>query len=214
MLSETIKQKIMNNQDVTKILKEALLNYFKEQGFKWLAKESCLVNKNATCENRIYVAVFNYFPEYLFSLAFTQRFPSIEELFHKFSETPAQYQGQSHTINLPLSYFSNDNTVKFKVTTEEEVKQTIEALLGKYGSIIKNYFTEVTTEEKLEKIINAGYQPFDQPSRAMHGLILAKKYNTQHYTAIRQMYVSSLPKISAMEQSRLDKLLAYLESNT
>lgn len=204
----------MKNQDVTRIVKEALTDYFKEQGFKWLAKDSCMAGKTTASENRIYVGIVNYFPEYVLSLSFTQRYPSVEEVFHKFSEALVQYQSQSHTINLPLSYFSNDSTVKFKVTTEEEAAQTIRQILGKYGQAIKTFFAEITTEEKLEKIINATYEPFDQPSRAMHGLILAKEYNPGQFATIKQMYLNNLPKISDMEQARLDKLLAYLESNT
>jgi hypothetical protein len=73
--------------------------------------------------------LWDYSPEFEFSLNICIRLDVVEEIFHEFSGSPSKYHSMSFTTMTTLQYFTG-GPAKYKVTTEDDVASAGEILSG------------------------------------------------------------------------------------
>jgi len=110
----------MKKQEVKNLIFSELTNILAGTGFRLKKSEDAFVRKILGGRQTLGLPLWNYNPEYVFSLNICIRLDAVEAIFHLFSGIEPKYQPMGHTTITPAEYFINGDA-KFKVATAEGV---------------------------------------------------------------------------------------------
>ena len=148
----------MKKREVRNQAYQALKQVLSDREFVLKRSEEAFVRRIKSGQQRIYVPIIDYSPEYVLSIAIGIRLDEVETIFHKFSGSPEHYQDLSTTTITQLNYFTDGRIVKYTVHTADELDQALNELVSVINSRVLPLLDECTDVEKLYQLLNRGSQ--------------------------------------------------------
>ena len=207
----------MSKKDIYETILGEMSSLLDTNNFKALKKESCLIRKTLSGNDKINFAVYDNFNQYSLGVVFTKRVEEAEKIFHLSSLTDKKYQDQSWTIHLPLYFF--DETIgsvnfKFPVNTLSDLNAISKNLASLCHSKVIPLLDELEDGHNLYSflwsLIEKNLISANMESNYAHGLILSHLYAPQDLAGHIAFVEDKLSNFVSLSQSRLTNLINYL----
>lgn len=207
----------MNKSEVRKHIVDRLSKELKPAGFKWNAKEEGFLRSSESGLQAIFLPLYDYKPEFIFSFIFGIRIEKVEEVFNQFSGVLPEYQNFTMTSHTALDYFTGEEQSEYLIADEESLNAALEEFIESFMSQIFGFFEQYADPTELAIGIEGEYEniPFDNSNdlaHAMHTVILAKLYNPKYFEETILDYEKALSDFPQEDLSRFDKLVRFLRS--
>jgi hypothetical protein len=206
----------MNKKEVTETLFGELSALLKPAKFKASKKDNALIRKVANGSHWILIGIYDYNPLYQISFHLAIRLDEVEAVFHKFSGTLPNYQGQSLTCSTPFKFLSLDNTELYNVQSPGELASVIKTFSDVYDQKGESYFSSYGTSESLTKALltqSEGFNSLITPYNYMKLLILVRLTNQGDYEKIKHEAITACSGLHEMERTKLHALVDYLDKS-
>lgn len=165
----------MKKQEMANLIFEMLGGIFSETTFRLKKSEDGFVKKISNGRQMLGLPLWDYNPEFEFSLNICIRLDAVEDVFHQFSGSPPKYHSMSFTTMSRLEYFTG-GPAKYTVTTAADVTSAGVALSSAIRDKILPFFDENEDVKALDRTVNVKFPGIDitqNPPGAMHAVILA-----------------------------------------
>jgi hypothetical protein len=165
----------MNKQEMANLIFEMLDGTLSGTDFRLKKSEDGFVRKIPGGRQMLGLPLWDYNPEFEFSLNICIRLDAVEEIFHQFSNSPPKYHAMSFTTITRLEHFSAGSG-RYKVTTAEDVASAGSDLAVVIRDKIIPFLNEHEDVQAVDRAVNwqqPGIDITQNPSRAMHAVILA-----------------------------------------
>jgi hypothetical protein len=167
----------MKKQEMRDLIFDMLGSILTGTDFRLKKRDEVFRRKTAAGWQMIGVALYDYNPEFQFSLVTSVRIDTAEEVFHTVKSTPPECRSASHTIATRQEYFTGgplqQRFVAYSADDVAEAGRVIRPLLGDKILPFLNTHSDV---EALDRAVNRQTRSIDitnQPNGAMHAIILA-----------------------------------------
>jgi hypothetical protein len=165
----------VKKREMADLIFQMLGGVLSETDFRYKKSEDGFVRKISGGRQMLGLPLWDYNPEFEFSLNICIRLDAVEEVFHQFSGSPPKYHPLSFTIATHLEHFTG-GPAKYKVSTAGDVTSVGGALSGIIQDKIIPFFDEFKDVQALDRGVNRCQPGIDKtrnPSGAMHAVILA-----------------------------------------
>jgi hypothetical protein len=165
----------MKKQEMADLIFQMLGGVLSETDFRLKKSEDGFVRKISGGRQMLGLPLWDYNPEFEFSLNICIRLDAVEQVFHQFSGSPPKYHPMSFTTITRLEHFTG-GPGKYKVSTAGDVTSVGGALSGVIRDKIIPFFNEHKDVQALDRGVNRlqpGIDITQNPSGAMHAVILA-----------------------------------------
>lgn len=166
----------MNKTQVANLIFEMLGEILSGTDFRLKKSEDGFVRKISNGRQMLGVPLWDYNPEFEFSLNICIRLDAVEDVFHLFSGSPPKYHSMSFTMMTRLAQFTGGPR-KYKVKTADDVASAGAAFSPAIQNNILPFFNENQDVKALDRMVNGTGPKIDitlNPSGAMHAVILAR----------------------------------------
>jgi hypothetical protein len=204
----------MKKQEMKNLILQVLGRFVSETDFRLKKRDDGFVRKIAGGRQMLGVPIWDYSPEFEFSLNTCIRLDAVEEIFHQFSGSPTKYHSLSFTTFTNLQYFTG-GPAKYKVTTEDDVASAGEILSSVIRVKIIPFFNEYENIQALDKAVNCGQPGIDftqNPSGAMHRVILAHLAGNADSDRLVAKYRSDM-QLAPDAAHPFNRLVEYLKTH-
>src|SRR4051812_18988835 len=129
----------MKKQEMASVIFETLGGVLAGTDFRLKKSEEGFVRKIAGGRQMLGLPLWDYQPEFEFSLNVCVRLEAVEEVFHQFSGAPPKYHTMSFTTISRLEQFTT-GPARYRVTTAEDVASAGAALAAVIHKRILPFF--------------------------------------------------------------------------
>lgn len=212
-----------NKRRVRQLLYEGLTPVTDVSGFRLHKGSEGFVRKILGGRQHISVALWDFHPEFQFSLTLCTRLDAVESLFHPFAETMPQYYKETVTALTQLEHLGEEGTpgrgVIYSVTTDEELATVLIAVSKLISGKVLPFLNRHTTLAALDAAMNpenvmaTGRQAFDSshhPYRGMRAVIVAYLNQNPCFEQLVSRYQEEMRSLISSEQIKFDRLVHYL----
>jgi hypothetical protein len=203
----------MKKQEMMNLLFALLHEALSETDFRLKRSDDGFVRKILGGRQVLGVPLWDYNPQFEFSLNICIRLDQVEEIFHRFSGSPAKYHAMSFTTITRLEYFTGDSG-RYRVVTAEDVA----AVRTPLSSVIRNkiipFFNEHTDVSALDRSVNSlqpGIDVTQNPSGAMNAVILAHLAGHRNLDSLVAKHRTDM-ELQPQAPHAYNRLVEYLES--
>ncbi|MDZ7363650.1 MAG: hypothetical protein ONB46_23475 [candidate division KSB1 bacterium] len=205
----------MKKQEVRDMIYTGLNSVLAGNGFRLKKSEESFVRPISGGQQRIYVALWDYQPEFIFSLTMGVRLDAVEQVFHLFSGSPPKYQSMSMTTLTQLEYFTAGKRKEYKISTEAEISTALDDLFKIVTEKVLPFFEKYRDVPSIEAAVNSGSLPtrFDStqlPAGAMHAVILAHLVGNPNFERMVVQFQDAMRGFPEVEKDKFNRLVAYL----
>jgi hypothetical protein len=165
----------MKRQEIADLIFEMLSRVLAGTDFRLKKGEEGFVRKIPGGRQMLGVPLWDYNPEFEFSLNICIRLDAAEEVFHRFSGSAPKYHSMSFTTMTRLESFTG-GPPRYKVTTAGDVASVGDLLSSVVREKIIPFLNENNNILCLNRTVNYERPEIDatqNPSRSMHSVILA-----------------------------------------
>ena len=141
----------MTKQEMKNLIFEMLDGILSGTDFRVKKSEDCFVKKIPGGRQMVGLPLWDYRPEFQFSLNICIRLYAVEEVFHQFSGS--RNHSSSFTTMTRLEYFAGARA-KYKVTTAEDVTSAGIGLASVIRDKIIPFFDENKDVKALDRTVN------------------------------------------------------------
>jgi hypothetical protein len=205
----------MKKQEIRDFIYAGLKEVLVGAGFKLNKKEGAFSRSIPNGFQRIYVPLYDYNPEFVFSLTIGIRLDAVEDIFNQFSGAMGPGQAQTTTSLTQLGYFAGENQKEYRVSTKEEIDSALSDLTALINSKILPFLEQYQDVPSLDDAINRkklpGFDSTELLSHAMHSITLAKLAGNPSFSALVTEYAKALENFHPADRERFDRLAASLD---
>lgn len=184
-------------------------------GFRLVKSEEAFVRRFDGGAQKIFVAIVDYRPQFLVSLAVGIRLDTVEDLFNLFSGADANGRRITLTSITQFEHFA-DGRRDFTVASADELKTTAEALVEIVTHRITPFLDQHRDLASVARAFNAsahgGFDGSMYISHAMHSLILAKLCEPGRYADLLQRHAQKIAHHAPFDQQRFTGLAQHLST--
>ena len=165
----------MKKQEMASLNFEMLSGILSGTDFRLKKSEDGFVRRIPGGRQMLGLPLWDYNPEFEFSLNICIRLDAVEEIYHRFSRSPPKFHFMSFTMMTRLEHFTGV-PARYKVLTAEDVASVGDVLSGVIRAKIVPFFNENENINDLDRTVNSerpGIDVTQNPSSAMHSIILA-----------------------------------------
>ncbi|WP_432537908.1 hypothetical protein [Kineococcus arenarius] len=203
----------MQKPEVQELIYGGLSEALTGTGFRLNRSQEAFARRTTTGRQSLAVPLWDYQPDFQFSLVAGIRVDAVEDVFNKFSGATGKNATLTLTTMTPLSFF-DDSRPQYEVRTPEEADRAVEQLKETTRSKIVPFFEEHADTHSLDDVLHTRPQPgFDitEPfSHAMHALIVARLAGNPDYPSLVARYAAELTNLHPMLRDRFEGLLEHL----
>jgi hypothetical protein len=203
----------MQKREMANLIFEMLGNILVGTEFRLKKSEEGFIRRIAGGKQMLGLPLWDYNPEFEFSLVMTIRLEAAEEIFHRFSGSPPKYHSMSVTTITRLEHFTGVPS-KFKVRTREDVESAGVALSGVIRDKIIPFFDDHQDVDALDRAVNRQHPGIDitlNPSGAMHSVILAHLASNNDFDRIVSEHQTDM-QLPPEESHPFNALVEYLKA--
>jgi hypothetical protein len=203
----------MKKQEMKNLLFEMLGGILSTTEFRLKKSEDAFVGKIPHGRQMLGLPLWDYNPEFEFSLNICIRLDAVEEIFHRFSGSPALYHSMSVTTITRLEHFTG-GPAKYKVKTAGDVTSVGSILLPAIQEKILPFFHEHKDVQALDRAVNCEHPGIDitqNPSGAMHAVILARLAGNKDFERLVVKHRTDM-QLAAEVPHPFNRLVEYLKS--
>ena len=215
-----------NKRRARQLLYEGLTPMVAEAGFRPNKASEGFIRKIPGGRQRISVALWEYHPEYQFTLTLCIRLDEVEALCHPFAETPPQYQAETLTSLTQLEHLGEAATlpgrgVIYRVTTEDElaaalipvsrlVAEKVLPFLDRHTDLasLDAAMNPETAEPPDRRAFNSAYHPY----RGMTALAAAYLARNPRFEPLVTRYQGEMEGMIPSERAKFDRLVGHMRS--
>lgn len=202
----------MKKQQVKELIRRTLTSILAPKGFK--KGEDGFVREFQGGTQRIGVALYDFDPEFEFSLNFSIRLDEADELMHRFSGSPPKYHSETYTASILLDYFTGGTPSQFTVNTESEIMTKVNGLAPLLQNRIIPMLDQLMDAGALSRAINHdAIDKSNHPYRGMAGIILARLAGDADFEQLVARYDGEMSRMPLAEREKFRKLADYLRTN-
>jgi hypothetical protein len=157
------------------------------------------------------VPLWDYHPDFEFSLNICIRLDAVEATFHRFSGSPANYHRMSFTMIARLEQFTG-GPPRYKVRSVEDAAYVGQLLSSDIRDKIVTFFRENETVTDLDRTVNIEHPGIDvtqNPSGAMHAIILARLAGNKGFEKLVSKHQAEM-QLAPGAQHPFNHLVDYL----
>ncbi len=184
-------------------------------GFKLVKSEEAFVRRFDGGAHKIFVAMVDYQPQFLVSLAVGIRLDTVEDVFNLFSGADANGRRITLTSITQFEHFA-DGQRDLSVSTTDELKVAAELLVAIVTRRITPFLDQHRDPASVARDFNAsGHGGFDGSmyiSHAMHSLILAKLFEPERYSSLLSQHAQVIANHTPFDRQRFDALVQHLST--
>lgn len=176
----------MNKQEVKTVIFDMMAGILDATSFRLKKGEDGFVRKFAGGRHMLGIPLWDYNPQYEFSLNICIRLDAVETIFHQFSGSQPKYHPMSFTTITRLGYFTGD-AGRYKVVSVADVANAFNVLSGVIQDKIIPFFDKHQDIQAIDGSVNSLMPSIDitqNPSGAMHAVILAHLAGNKNYESI------------------------------
>lgn len=173
----------MKRHEMKDLLFQMLGGFLTETGFRLKKSADAFVRKIPGGSQMLGVPLWDFNPEFEFSLNICVRLDAAEEIFNLFSGSPPKYHSTTITTITPLEHFIG-GSAKYKVCTVDDVMAVGRVLSGVIRDKIMPFFNEHKDARALDRAVNIQQPGIDisqYPWKAMSSIILARLAGNKDY---------------------------------
>lgn len=193
---------------IFKMLQEILAR----EGFQLKKSDDSFQKKIPGGKQILGVPLWNYSPEYQFSLNVLIRLDAVEEIFHQFAGIEPKYRSMSFTTNTPLERFTGKDQDRFSVRTGADVESIGTRLSSLIHDKVIPFLDQYSNIDSLATEMNSESQTIDkshEPSHGMHSIILAHLARNPNFDRLAELHQKNMP-LAYLQ--RFDSLVEYLKT--
>jgi hypothetical protein len=201
----------MKKHEMATLIVETLGAYLSGTGFQFKKAVEGFVRPIHSGRQVLGVPLWDYDPEYEFSLNVCIRLDAVEAIFHRFSGAPRKYHALSFTTMSRLELFSG-RLSHIRVTTAQQVASAGLAIASVVREKIVPFFSAHETVEALDRAVNCqcpGIDITQNPSGAMHSVILAHLAGGQHFKQLVDKHRTEM-ELRSTKAHPFNDLVEYL----
>jgi hypothetical protein len=201
------KQEVANL--ITRMLSEALTG----TDFRIKTGDDGFVKRIAGGRQVLGIPLWDYNPDFEFSLNICVRLDAVEEVFHQFSDSPPKYHSMSFTTITRLEHFTGSSG-KYKVKTAADVASAGGILSSVIRDRIIPFFNEHQDVQALDRAVNRQLPGIDitqNPSGAMHAVILARLAGNGDFERVVAQHQTDMQLTPEMTHP-FNRLFKYLKT--
>ncbi len=176
----------MKKQEMARLIFEMLSGTLSGTDFRLKKSEDGFVRKLPGGRQVLGIPLWDYNPEFEFSLNICIRLDAAEEVFHQFSGSLPKYHAKSFTTITRLEHFTG-GLGRYKVTAAGDIASAGSVLAGVIREKIIPFFNEYQDAQALDRAVNCqrpGIDITQNPSGAMHAVILARLVENKDFERI------------------------------
>ncbi|MBI2804655.1 MAG: hypothetical protein HYX68_06685 [Planctomycetes bacterium] len=181
--------------------------------FRLKKSDDAFIRKITDGRQTIGLSLYDYNPEFVFSLVICIRLESVETIFHLFSGSPSpEYQAMSETTITQLEYFMAA-PAEFSVTTEQDVAANGRVLSGVVRGKIVPFLDKLQDVKSLDIAVNRqvpGINSTQPPYGPMTSIILAHLAGNPDYDRLVARHRADLNLPPEMDYP-FNHLVEYLD---
>jgi len=204
----------MKKQEMTKLISEMLGNVLSGTDFRLKKSEDGFVRKiPGSGRQMLGLPLWDYNPEFEFSLNICIRLDTVEEIFHQFSGSPPKYHSMSFTTITRLESFTV-GPGRYKVMTAEDIASAERVLSRVIRDKIIPFFNEHKDVQALDRAVNCQHPGIDvtqNPSGAMHAVILARLAGNKDFELIVGKHRTDM-QLAPEIANPFNRLVEYLKT--
>ena len=204
----------MKKQEMADPIFHMLGSVLSETGFRLKKSEDGFVRKISGGRQMLGLPLWDYNPEFEFSLNICIRLDAVEQVFHQFSGSSPKYHPMSFTTITRLEHF-NRGPAKYMVSTAKDVTSVGGALSGVIRDKITPFFHEHKDVQALDRGVNRRQPGIDitqNPSGAMHAVILAHMAGNTDFDHLVTNLRNDMQLAPAVPHA-FNRLVEYLKAN-
>ncbi len=206
----------MKKQEVANKIYAALSGVLTQENFRLKKSEGLLTRPIPGGQQRIYVSILDYNPEFIFSLTVAIRLDAVEKLFHLVSGSPPKYQSLSTTTLTQLDYFTSGQYEEYQVSNDMELRKALDDTVRLVYNQILPFFARYHNLTAVEAAVNSETSPqFDStqlPAGALHAVILAHLAQNPAIDQIVSRFETAMKDFPTHEKEKLSRLVEHLNS--
>ena len=202
----------MKKKEMKDMILQGLADILSQTDFQLKKSEDAFFRKIPGGKQMLGLPLWDYNPQFEFSLNICIRLDAAEEIFHEVSGTPPKYRSMSFTTNTPFGRFTKGPT-NFKVITAEEVAAAARLLSPVIRERIIPFFDEYKDVKELDRGVNCQEPGIDSthfPWRAMHSIILAHLAGNKDFDDLVAKHRSTM-QLSPETDHPFNKMVEYLK---
>jgi hypothetical protein len=166
----------MNNKEMKNLIFEMLATVLSGTDFQLKKSEDGFVRKIPGGRQMLGVPLWDYNPEFEFSLNICIRLDSVEDVFHRFSGAPPKYHAMGFSMMTRLQYFTGGTGI-YRVKTADDVAVAETVLSAVIRKNVVPFFAANEDVKSLDETVNGSTSGIDitvNPPGAMHAVLLAR----------------------------------------
>lgn len=205
----------MKKKDVAKQIYDTLGNELKPFGFVPAKRDSPMIRSTLSGDQRIYIALYDYAPDFVFTLTFGNRINYVEEICQKFFEIPDESKKITVSTLTPLGYFIEGGGYgEYKASNPEQLSACLSDLTTLLKVKVLPILDQCTEVAFLERIANSlSNPPFNiavPPYGAMTLVTLAWMTKNPNISTIIKKFREEMREYPDSEVQKFEALVAQL----
>ena len=204
----------MKKPEMLNLIYEMLAKALDGTGFRLKKSEQAFVRQFPGGRQMLGLPLWDYNPEFEFSLNICIRLDAVEQIFHLFSLAEPKYHAVSDTTITRLEYFTGAPGT-FKVITAADVASAGSTLSKTLKEKIMPFFSANEEPKALDRAANRqqpGIDVTQPPSGLMHRLILARLAGNPEFEQLVQRYLWEMRSFAEADKERFQNLVQHLRS--
>jgi hypothetical protein len=208
----------MDKKQAEELIYAGLGNTLKGTGMRLVKSQGAFVRTIPQGRQNIAVPLYDYTPEFAFSLSIGIRMDAVEDIFNLFSGATGKYQRLTLTTITPLDFFTGAEHAERRVRAPDDVERAVRELSAVIELDIVPFLCTYMTVEAVDQALHVDPRPrFDiteASSKAMHGVVVARLAGNPLYPDIVVGYRELLTAASQAVRQRFEDLVAHLDTLT
>jgi hypothetical protein len=203
----------MKKREMADLIYEMLGGVLVGTEFRLRKSEEGFARKIPNGRQVLGLPLWDYHPEFLFSLNICIRLDAVEEILHRFSGSPPKYHSMSDTTITRLEYFTGDPG-RYKVTTASDVASAVGSLSSVIREKIIPFFDKHHDVLALDAAVNCqrpGIDITQNPPGAMHSVILAKLAGNKDFDRLVVKHQTEM-ELAPEADHPFNRLVEYLQT--
>jgi hypothetical protein len=203
--------------EVRALIYQRLDRLISTHGFRLKKSEEGFVRKIPGGRQVIGVPLWDYHPEFEFSLNVCIRLDEAEHVLHLCLQTPPEYQSASYTIMMRLEYFMPGQQTTFIFTSERDISDAVDKLSPVLQKEIIPFLDKHQDLKAVAATVNHSEKPVDisvPPYAGIHRIILAHLTKDPAFEQLVVKYRKEMGAIVASEREKFEKVVEHLRSRS
>lgn len=204
----------MKKPEMANLIFEMLTGILAGTDFRLKKSEQGFLRKIGGGRQMLGLPLWDYHPEFEFSLNICIRLDAVEQIFHQFSGSPPKYHSMSFTMMARLEQFTT-GPARFKVTTAQDVTAAGNILCSVIREEIIPFFDQNLSLHDLNRTVNAERPDIDitqNPSKSMHSIIVARVAGSEDFDRLVVKHRAEMQLAPGVAHPFND-LVRYLETH-